>query len=91
MSTGTLASSATCDHGAPDLVDVGEHCDQDQVFVEDDLAGTVFSITEGEGVYVPNIGNILPVQGDTTYTLLMVIKAGSDVWLEPHSECESRR
>ena len=91
MSTGTLASSATCDHGAPDLVDVGEHCDQDQVFVEDDLAGTVFSITEGEGVYVPNIGNILPVQGDTTYTLRMVIKAGSDVWLEPHSECESRR
>ena len=38
MSTGTLASSATCGNGAPDLVDVGEHCDQDQVFVEDDLA-----------------------------------------------------
>ena len=54
-------------------MDVGEHCDQDQVFVEDDLAGTVFSITEGEGVYVPNIGNILPVQGDTTYTVRMVI------------------
>ena len=71
MSTGTLASSAACGahNGAPALVDVGEHCDQDQVFVEDDLAGTVFSITEGAGVYVPNIGNILPVQGDTTFTL----------------------
>ena len=54
-------------------MDVGEHCDQDQVFVEDDLAGTVFSITEGAGVYVPNIGHILPVQGDTTYTVRMVI------------------
>ena len=73
MSTGTLASSATCGNGAPDLVDVGEHCDQDQVFDEADLAGTVFSITEGAGVYVPNIGHILPVQGDTTYTVRMVI------------------
>ena len=48
-------------------MDVGEHCDQDQVFVEDDLAGTVFSITEGAGVYVPNIGHILPVQGDSAW------------------------
>ena len=75
----------------PRLAGFCNHREQRRFRVEDDLAGTVFSITEGEGVYVPNIGNILPVQGDTTYTLRMVIKAGSDVWLEPHSECESRR
>ena len=33
----------------------------DQEFVTDAIAGTVFSVTEGEGLYIPGIDGLLPV------------------------------
>ena len=45
-----------------------------QEFVTDAIAGTVFSVTEGEGVYIPGIDTLMPGGSSTEYTVRMVIK-----------------